>query len=74
MQIGSSVKDEKKLKRFVKACSRFNACISSLLSKPDYIAKLGSYRRESTFFWLLNQVSLDIWRTSFHFYKTIHSS
>ena len=49
-----------KLKRFVKACSRFNACISSLLSKPDYIAKLGSYRRESTFFWLLNKVSLDI--------------
>ena len=34
-----------------------------------------SYRRVSTFFWLLNQVSLDIIRrTSFHIYKTIHNS
>jgi len=29
--IGSSVKDRKKLKRLVKACLRFFACISSLL-------------------------------------------
>ena len=29
------VKDGKKLKRFVKACSRFYACISSLLIKPE---------------------------------------
>ena len=28
-------KDGKKLKRFVKACSRFYACISSLLIKPE---------------------------------------
>ena len=32
-QIGSSVKDRNKLKRVVKACSRFYACISSLLIK-----------------------------------------
>ena len=44
-------------------------------ASQNYIAELGSYRRESTFFWLLNQVSLDIIRrTSFHIYKTIHSS
>ena len=44
-------------------------------SSQNYIAKLGSGLRESMFFWLLNQVSLDIiWRTSFHNYKTIHSS
>ena len=30
-QIGSSVKDRNKLKRVVNACSRFYACISSLL-------------------------------------------
>ena len=29
------VKDGKKLKRTVKACSRFYACISSLLTKPE---------------------------------------
>ena len=33
-RIGSSVKDRNKLKRVVKACSRFYACISSLLIKP----------------------------------------
>ena len=33
-QIGSSVKDRNKLKRVVKACPRFYACISSLLIKP----------------------------------------
>ena len=33
--IGSFVKDGKKLKRIVKACSRFYACISSLLIKPE---------------------------------------
>ena len=45
------------------------------LSSQNYIVKLRSDRRGSTFFWLLNQVSLDIIRrTSFHIYKTIHSS
>ena len=69
------VKDGKKLKRFVKARSPFYACISSLLIKPELEAKLGSYRREYTFSWLLNQVSLDIiWRTSLYIYKTINSS
>ena len=34
-QIGSFLKDGKKLSRFVKACSRFYACISSLLIKPE---------------------------------------
>ena len=34
-QIGSFVKDGKKLKRFVKACSWFYACTSSLLIKPE---------------------------------------
>ena len=50
-QIGSSVKDGKKLKRFIKACSRFYACISSLLIKPELHSEIGSYRRESTFSW-----------------------
>ena len=49
-QIGSSVKDRKKLKRVVKACSWFYACISSLLIKPELHSEIGSYRRESTFF------------------------
>ena len=38
-QIGSFVKDGKKLKRFVKACSEFFLCLSS----QNYIAQLGSY-------------------------------
>ena len=60
-QIGSSVKDRNKLKRVVKACSRFYTCISSLLIKQEFIhSKNRSYRCESTFFWLLNQISIDI--------------
>ena len=59
-QICSFVKDGKKLKRFVKACSRFYARISSLLIKPELHSEIGSYRRESTIFWLLNQTSVDI--------------
>ena len=39
-----------KLKRFVKACSRFYACISSLLIKPELHNKIRSYWPESTFF------------------------
>ena len=49
-QIGSSVKDRKKLKRVVKACSSFYAYISSLLIKPELHSEIGSYRPESTFF------------------------
>ena len=33
--ISSFAKDRKQLKRFVKACSRFYACMSSLLIKPE---------------------------------------
>ena len=46
--------------KFVKACSRFYACISSLLIKPELHSENGSYRLESTFFWLLNQISVDV--------------
>ena len=46
----SSVRDGKKLKRFVKAFSRFYACISSLLIKPELHSEVGSYRREPTLF------------------------
>ena len=48
-QIGSSVKDRNKLKRVVKACSRFYACISSLPVKPELHSENRSYRCESTF-------------------------
>ena len=45
-QIGSSVKDG-----VVKACSRFYACFFHCFSsQQNYIEKLGSYQRESTFF------------------------
>ena len=65
-QISSSAQGQGVVKT-VKACSRFYACISSLLIKP----KLHSETRElSTWinvFWLENQISVDfIWRTSFH--------
>ena len=36
--------------KIVKACSRFDACISSLLIKPELHSKIGSYQLESTFF------------------------
>ena len=41
-QIGSSIKDRNKLKRVVKACSRFYACISSLLIKPELHSEIGA--------------------------------
>ena len=37
-----SVKDRNKLKRVVKACSRFYACISSLLIKPELHSEIGA--------------------------------
>ena len=46
-QIGSSVKGRNKLKRVVKAFSRFYACISSLLY---YIAKTGAIDENRGFF------------------------
>ena len=42
IEIGSSVKDGNKLKRVVKACSRFYACISSLLIKPELHSEIGA--------------------------------
>ena len=53
-QIGSSVKDRNKLKRVVKACSRFYACISSSLIKPELHSENWSYRCDSTFsgYWI----------------------
>ena len=41
-QIGSSIKDRNKLKRVVKACSRFYACVSSLLIKPELHSEIGA--------------------------------
>ena len=41
-KIGSSIKDRNKLKRVVKACSRFYACISSLLIKPELHSEIGA--------------------------------
>ena len=49
-QIGSSVKDRNKLKRVVKACSQFYACISSLLIKQEFIhSENRSYRCDQHF-------------------------
>ena len=41
IETGSSVKDSNKLKRVVKACSRFYTCISSLLIKPELHCEIG---------------------------------
>ena len=50
-QIASFVKDRNKLKRVVKACSGFHACISSLFIKQEFIhSENRSCRCESTFF------------------------
>ena len=55
-RIGSFVKDGKQLKRIVKACSRFYACISSLLSSQNYIAKSRAIDVNQR---LLNQISVE---------------
>ena len=69
-QIGSSIKDRNKLKRVVKACSRFYACISSLLIKPELHSETRELSTCINIFWLVNQISVDIiWRTSFHIYN-----
>ena len=49
-QIGSPVKDRNKLKRVVKACSRFYAYLPSLLFKPELHSGNRGYRCESTCF------------------------
>ena len=49
-QIGSSVKDRNKLKRVVKVCSRFYACISSLLIKPKLLhSEIGAFDANQCF-------------------------
>ena len=64
-----------KLNRVGNVCSQFYACISSLLIKPELHSEIGIYWQESTFFWLLNQICVNIiWRTSFCIYKTIPNS
>ena len=40
--IGVIIKDRKKLKRVVKTCSQFNACIFSLRIKPESHGEIGS--------------------------------
>ena len=63
-QISSSVKDG-----VVKACSRFYACISSLLIKPELHRETRELSTWINVFWLVIQISVDIiWRTSFHIY------
>ena len=52
-RIGSSVKDRNKLKRVVKACSRFYACISSLLIKPKLHSEIEELSMWINVFWLL---------------------
>ena len=54
----------------VKACSRFYACISSLLIKPELHSETRELSTWINVFWLVNQISVDIiWRTSFHIYN-----
>ena len=55
-QIGSSVKDRNKLKRVVKACSRFYACISSLLIKPKLHSEIEELSMWINVFWLLKLI------------------
>ena len=49
-QIGSSIKDKNKLKRLVKACSRFYACVSSLLITPELHSEIGAIDVNQRFF------------------------
>ena len=49
-----------KIEEVCKGMFSFYACISSLLIKPELHSEIGSCRRESTFFWLLNQNSVVI--------------
>ena len=57
--------------RVLKACSRFYACISSFLIKPELHSKTREVSTWINVFGLVNgQISLDIiWRTSFHIYN-----
>ena len=65
--ISSSIKDRKKLKRVIKACSRFYACISCCLSSQNYEAKARAIDVIQRSLVKLNQISVDIiWRISLH--------
>ena len=65
---------KKKGHRAVTACSRFYACVSSLLFKIELHRETRELSTWTNVFWIVNQISVDIiWRTSFHVYKTIHS-
>ena len=59
----------------VKACSRFYACIFSLLIKPESHGEIVIYHDVNQCFLVkpkLNRISVDIiWKTSFHNNKTI---
>ena len=60
----------------VKACSRFYACISSLLIKPELYSETWELSTWINVFWLVNKVSVDIiWRTSFitHSFTALYS-
>ena len=60
--------------RALTACSRFYACVSSLLIKIELHRETRELSTWTNVFWIANQISVDIiWRTSFHVYKTIHS-
>ena len=60
---GRSVKERKKLKRVVKACSRFCACIFSLLIKPESHGEIACYHDVNQRFLVkpkFNRISVDI--------------
>ena len=68
-QIGSFVKDRNKLKRVVKACSRFYAHVSSLHIKP-----IGAIDVNQRFLVIeSNFCSYYLKNKSFHIYETIHN-
>ena len=64
-----------KLKRVLKACSRFHACFFPLHIKSESHGEIGSYQDVNQRFLdklKLNQISVDIiWRKFFHIYKPI---
>ena len=73
-QIGSSVKDRNKLKRDVKVCSRFYACISSLLIKPKLLhSEIGAIDVNQRFLVIESNFCWYYLKNILHIYKTIHN-
>ena len=73
-QIGSFVKDRNKLKRVVKACSRFYAGVSSLHIKPELHSEIGAIDVNQRFLVIeSNFCSYYLKNKSFHIYETIHN-